>query len=308
MTGGDTKNGDRSSNEFLRRYEEIRNQLDAVDPDAAQADRDAIRDGIIGLFRDVEARIAELSELRDGIRPLVDRFRELFPAVPGRTSGQTASAEPVQGGDGGAPERSTRIDHLGSSTYLERGWNAIAGGDYERAVDELEKALALAPGHDRAEALLGWALMRLGQISDARAVLEPLVGRDPANHIARANLGYVEMREGRLDEAIEHLSAVARESTDRTASLYAQLYLGIVYAEREMYDDAEATLTRALEMGPNLIEAYWELGRVHYRAGDRDAAAEAWKRGAETNRFNPWGERCGEAADRIAAGEAISLG
>ena len=293
--------GDRPPHELRRRHDEIRERLESVDPADPAADREGLRDAIIGLFREIEALIAELGELRDSIRPLVDRYRELFPAVPGAAAG-------APGPRGSGAERTTRIDLLGSSTYLERGWNAIAGGNYDTAVLELEKALSLAPGHDRAEALMGWALMRLGRVADARDVLEPLVGRDPGNHIARANLGYVEMREGRFAEAIEHLSAVARDTTDRTASLYAQLYLGIVYAEREMYDDAEAVLTRALEMGPNLIEAYWELGRVHYRAGDKDAAREAWTRGAETNRFNPWGERCGEAAARVAAGEAVSLG
>lgn len=327
------------------RYEELVRALESAESSPSSADRESLRDGIVGLFRETEALVADLQALKESIRPLVDRYRELFPGGgPSgdgrggtRADGEGAGAVPVSGAAAGpasgtdtaaashaAPsagpsaERPTdgagdaggtvRVDHLGSSTHIERGWNAIAGGNYGPAVDELRKALELAPGHARAEALLGWALMRDGRVAEARPMLEALLARDPENLLARANLGFVEMREGRFAEAIEHLAGVARSATDRTAALYAQLYLGMVYAEREMFRDAETLLTRALEMGPNLIEAYWELGRVHYLAGDPDAAAAAWRRGAETNRFNPWGERCAEAAERLAAGEPLSLG
>jgi tetratricopeptide (TPR) repeat protein len=288
---------DQTFAELRRRYAEIDAALGRIDPtggrDAAEQ-QERLRDEIVGLFRDAEGAIAQLDELRESIRPLVDRYRELFR--------NAAEAK-------GAPkERSVRVDHLGSSTFLERGWNAIAGASYDTAVSELEKALSLAPGHTRAEALLGWALMRMDRVSEARQLLEPLLERDPDNHLARANLGYVFMRESRFADAIEHLSRVARESSDRTAALYARLYLGMVYTEREMYRDAETVLTSAIDIGPNLIEAYWELGRAHYRAGDLEAAAAVWRRGAETNRFNPWGERCGKAADRVASGKEVSFG
>lgn len=280
--------------ELRRRYDEISSALDRAGSGSSREERDRLRDTIVSLFRDTEAAIDELTKLKESIRPLVDRYRGIF-----RGAGSGADAD--------HPDRVVRIDHLGSSTYLERGWNAIAGGNYEIALTELESALELAPGNSRAEALLGWALMKLGRGGDARALLEPLLKREPDNHLARANLGYVCMREGRFAEAIDHLSRVARESADRTAGLYARLYLGMVYAEREMYRDAELLLSRALDFGPNLIEAYWELGRVHYRAGDTSAACAAWRQGADTNRYNPWGERCGEAADRLTAGEPVSL-
>lgn len=267
--------------------------LERAERDPAAADRDRLRDDIVGAFRDVEGRIAELTELKEAIRPLVDRYRALYPRA------------------GAAPPRapaSVRVDHLGSSTFVERGWNAIAGESHEQAVRELERALQLAPGDTRAEALLGWALMRSGRLPEARALLEGVLAREPGHPLATANLGYVALREGQFARAIELLSPVARGATDRTALLYANLYLGMVYAEREMYRDALGFFGRTLELGPNLIEAYWQAGWCQYREGDRAGAAETWRRGAETNRFNPWGERCGRAAAQALAGEDVSAG
>ena len=39
-------------------------------------------------------------------------------------------------------------DHLGASTYIEKGWSLISLGDYAGAIQSLEKALALSPGDD----------------------------------------------------------------------------------------------------------------------------------------------------------------
>jgi tetratricopeptide (TPR) repeat protein len=155
--------------------------------------------------------------------------------------------------------------------------------------------------------LLAWAYMRLGQIAEARSLLEGVLEREPENQLARANLGYVALRESRFAEALEHLATAQRSGTDRTAELYAHLYMGMVYTEREMFRDARTLLDRALELGPNLIEAYWELGRSWYAEGNVEKALESWAAGAEKNRFNPWGERCEEAATQLREGGTVSL-
>lgn len=260
---------------YQARLERLR--MDLQRPREALApERARVRDEIVGLFRELEARIAELERLRDSVRPLVERYRELF-----------SREEPVR-------TQTRRVDHLGSSTYRERGWSALAGGDYERAVTEFEKAIALDPENLLSRAMLGWAHVRLKRLAEARPLLESVLSEDPDHPMGRMVMGYLELGEGRFAEAIEKLAPVARESRDRTAALHANLYLGVVYAERDMHADAQSFFRRALELGPNLTEAYWELGRSHERMGRADLALEAWRKGAE-NRFNRWGERCRQA-------------
>lgn len=282
---------ERLLSELRARYDEIAEVLDRAEKGEVR-EREQVRDQILSLFRDTESLIERLSGFREEIRPLVDRYKSTFPK-------QSAT-------EGGGPA-AVRVDHLGASTYLERGWSAIAGANYELAVREVGRALQLAPGTSRGEVLLAWAYMRLGQIAEARSLLEGVLAREPDNQLALTNLGYVCLRENRFAEAIEHLATVQRSRADRTAELYAHLYMGMVYTQREMFRDARTLLNRALELGPNLIEAYWELGRSHYEEGDMESALGAWTAGAEKNRFNPWGERCDEAATRLREGGTVSL-
>ncbi|MGH7457896.1 MAG: tetratricopeptide repeat protein [Longimicrobiaceae bacterium] len=254
-------------------------------------DRARARDQILSLFRDTERAIDRLAGFKERIRALVERYKALSPA---------ARPEGLSPG----PARS---DHLGSSTYVERGWSAIAAGDHARAVSELKRALELAPGDSKAESLLGWAQMLLDEYDEALFTYQRVLAREPRNDIARVNLGYICLKKGIFGEAIEHLSRAIRRGNDRKAVLYATLYLGLVYREREMYADARGFFERAIELGPKLIEAYWELGAAHYAEGDPGQAREAWRGGVEANRFNPWGERCGEALALLDAGEAVNL-
>ena len=118
--------------------------------------------------------------------------------------------------------------------------------------------------------------------------------REPQNALARINVGYICLKKGIFGEAIEHLSKAIRLDNDKKATLYAHFYLGLVYLEREMYEDAENFFLKTLVLGPNLIEAYYELGRAYWFNEQRDAAMDAWRKGFATNKFNPWGKRCAE--------------
>jgi tetratricopeptide (TPR) repeat protein len=69
-----------------------------------------------------------------------------------------------------------------------------------------------------------------------------------------------------------------------------------------MFEDAQAFFRKTLALGPNLIEAYYELGRAQWFAGERDAALQTWEEGYQANRFNPWGKRCREAIEGATQG------
>ena len=252
-------------------------------------DRERLRGEIVGLFRETELTIERLTEFKERIRTLVERYKQLPP--PTRA----------------APAASPMADHLGSSTYIERGWTAIAGGDASRAIKELERALELAPNDPHAESLMGWAQMLREQYDDALFTYYKVLAKDPNNPLARVNLGYICQQKGIFGEAIEHLSRAIRQDDDRKASLYAHLYMGLVYLEREMYDDARGFFRRTLELGSNMLQAWWEIGRACYLEGDTAGAAEAWRSGYQANRFNLWGERCGKALKSLEAGEDVVL-
>jgi Flp pilus assembly protein TadD len=167
---------------------------------------------------------------------------------------------------------------------------------------ELTRALELAPDDPEAGALLGWALLAQDRVDDALLVSQQVLLRHPSFALARVGLGHACLRRGIFGEAIEHLAKAIRDDTDRKATLYATFHLGVVYLKREMYDDAVAFFRRSLALGPNLIEAYHEMGRAQWLAGDRAAALETWRAGARAGKFSAWGGRCEALRAEVEAG------
>ena len=267
------------------RYEHIAAAL-AAHPAAEQ--RVTLKSEIIALFRDADAAAASMAAFKTAVKGLAESWKQ----------------QEGRGGTSARPSVSVRVDHLGASTFVEKGWSKLSLGDAPGAEVALRRALELAPGDNEAESLLGWAQMLQEQYDSALLTFHNVLMRDPQNTLARTNVGYICMRKKIYGEAIEHLSRAIRLDTDRKATLYAHLYLGMVYHEREMYDDAEPFFRRALELGPNLLQAWYELGRTRWFAGRRDAALDAWRQGASANKFNPWGKRCAETVVLVEQGGA----
>ncbi len=265
---------------YRSRLEHLRRELDLAGR-SGSGDRVRIRDEIVALYRELERTIADFEEVKEQLRPMVEAYRDIF-----RSPAATATAG--------------RADHLGSATYRERGWSALAGADYERAIRELRRAVEFDPENDSALALLAWTHLRMDDLESAGAMLEVVLKRQPDHPLAGVCVGYLRLLEGRFAEAIESLAPIAREGTDPTATLYANLYLGMVYSELAVYRDAQSFFERALALGPNLTEAHWELGRSYEREGRPELALRTWRMGAE-NRFSPWADQCREAAERLTA-------
>ncbi|MBC8088838.1 MAG: tetratricopeptide repeat protein [Phycisphaerae bacterium] len=252
-------------------------------------DRECIKGEIVALYREAEAAATAYAQLKDSVKELAARWKH---AEPGATSG-TVNAQQTQ-----------RVDHLGASTYIEKGWSLLSLGDAVAAQQAFQRAMELAPASSEAESLLGWAQMMQENYDSALLTFHNVLLREPQNALARTNVGYICLRKKIYGEAIEHLSRAIRLNDDRKATLYAHLYLGQVYYEREMFDDANVFFRKAIELGPNLLQAWYELGRSQWFAGRREEARETWRAGAEANKFNAWGKRCAELLESLDNGGA----
>ncbi len=261
-------------------YDTIARKLDTA---AAGPEREAVKRDIVAYFKRVDSLIGELGELKEEIRKLVDRYKQLTSSTAEASAPEFTGTHPA-----------VHADHIGASTFIEKGWSLISLGDHAGAIQALQKALQLAPGETQAESLLGWAQMLHEEYDDALATFQKVLMKEPANSLARINVGYICLKKRIFGEAIEHLSKAIRLDNDKKATLYAHFYLGLVYLQREMYEDAQTFLQKALKLGPNLIEAHYELGRAYWFAGDPDRAQQTWEAGFKANRFNPWGKKCEE--------------
>ena len=276
--------------ELRARFDAISERLETAG--SAAAERDALKRDIVSLFKHVDAALTELGQLKEEIRGLVDRYKQA-----------TAASHPAPEFTGRRP--AVHADHIGASTFIEKGWSLISLGDHAGAIRALTRALELAPDTTEAQSLLGWAQMLHQDYDDALATFSKVLMKEPANALARINVGYICLKKRIFGEAIEHLSRAIRLDNDRKATLYAHYYLGLVYYEREMYEDAQTFFKKTLQLGPNLVEAYFDLGRALWFAGATDAARATWEAGQSANRFNPWAKRCGEMLELAASGGEI---
>jgi tetratricopeptide (TPR) repeat protein len=289
---------DESAGALRERYGALQQRLGA--PDAAR-ELDVLKSEIGTLFKQLEHEIGELNALRDDVKQLVERWKTVRAQHGGNGNG---SGKPAPSN---APQFSgerpvVHADHLGASTFFEKGWSKLSLGDHGGAEAALRRALELSPNDPQGEALLGWALMLQEKYDDALLMFQKVLMRQPQNALARINVGYICLKKGIFGEAIEHLSRAIRLDNDKKATLYAHFYLGLVYLERDMFEDAQTFFRKTIALGPGLIEAYFELGRALWFNGQRDEAIETWKNGFTANKFNPWGKRCAEVLATVEKG------
>jgi tetratricopeptide (TPR) repeat protein len=276
----------RAINAHRETLKALDSKLDSPD---ATAQKDSLKVEIISFFKAIEQEIADLTNLKDDVKKLVDKWKAL---QAGATLAPEFNAEkPV-----------VHADHIGASTFIEKGWSRLSLGDYVAAEAALKKAIELSPNDPQSEALLGWALMLQEKYDEALSWFQKVLVRDPANSLARINVGYICVKKKIYGEAIEHLSRAIRLDNDKKATLYAHFYLGLAYLERDMFEDAQTFFQKTIVLGPNLIEAYYELGRAFWFNGQQDEAMQAWKDGYAANKFNPWGKRCAEALKTVEEG------
>src|SRR5262245_39842077 len=270
-------------------YDAIARQL-AGAPGAAE--REAAKREIIAFFKKVDSMLAELSHLKDDIRQLVDRYKQLAADTKQAAAPEFTGARPA-----------LHADHIGASTFIEKGWSLISLGDHAGAIQALTKALQLSPGETQAESLLGWAQMLHEQYDDALQTFQKVLMKEPANSLARINVGYICLQKHIFGEAIEHLSKAIRLDNDKKATLYDHFDLRPAPLQRDMYEDAQTFFEKTLKLGPNLIEAYYQLGRAYWFGGDEERAKRTWDAGLKANKFNPWGKKCGETLELVAQGQ-----
>src|SRR2546428_570490 len=166
-------------------YDQIARRLETVG--SGMAEREALKHEIIGFFKRVDGLIGEMTQLKDDIRQLVDKYKQLAASTAEGTAPEFTGTRP-----------GIHADHIGASTFIEKGWSLISLGDHAGAIQALQKSL---------------------------------------------------------------------------------------------------------QLGPNLIEAYYELGRSLWFAGDQEAAKHTWQEGFKANKFNPWGKKCQEMGDLVAQGQ-----
>ena len=151
-----------------------------------------------------------------------------------------------------------------------------------KAVEVARKGVALKP--KLADAHRWLALMSVDQYEEAIASIQEAARLEPGDANVYSSLGRAYwVGRGDIDAGIANLERAAAINPDLG---YAHLQLGLLYALRGDYDEAEEACRRAIDMqerfvsgreGLQIVGAYTRLGYVHYLRGEYNEALRVFQ-------------------------------
>lgn len=136
----------------------------------------------------------------------------------------------------------------------------------------LEEAVARNPAYADAQALLGWALDRLGHGDEARTHLETAVRLAPESILARSSLGLHLLQMGDPAAGRAHLEAAYEQDPGNPA---LSLYLARAYAELGQYGVAAAWLKEGTRLAPQDADVWRMVVRFYLDRGLTDLGGGA---------------------------------
>jgi len=99
---------------------------------------------------------------------------------------------------------------------------------------------------------------------------------DTLQSLSQSELFALALEASRREDAGRALAYLKEASGRPDASPQALFMLGSEYAQLGLIDDAKASMARAVEVGPDLVIARFQLGMLHVTSGEVDAARAAW--------------------------------
>ena len=211
-----------------------------------------------------------------------DRAAELLAVDPGRASdrslqyayglalvrsGRTVEAQPIF-------DR-LLVEHADwPELNVLLGQAAAQEGDFEAAVEHLERAIELRPDVAEAQATLGNIYLRQGRFEEAVAALRAELASHPVDHESRYVLATVLELDNQPDAALRELDLVLAAMPDYAEARYLR---GKVLLEGGRIDEAATQLLAAVELAPDDPNIRNQLGQAYQRLGEREKAQEQFE-------------------------------
>jgi tetratricopeptide (TPR) repeat protein len=169
------------------------------------------------------------------------------------------------------PESNTANALMGV-VYMELGMD-------EKAVEYLKKAVQILPIDYESRNNLGIVYGRLDKPERALEELMTAISLKPDSYSIKINLSVFYQRQKEFKKAEEILKyLISKDSKD--ASLYYRL--GGVYKEMGDYESAISAFTKSMELAPDIINPYEELGNIYlHQFNDVEKAKFYYTRGIE---------------------------
>jgi adenylate cyclase len=151
-------------------------------------------------------------------------------------------------------QKGAKFDDCSDHAHRTLGFMALLNRDYEKAIAEEERAVALAPNSVAAYYGLGYCLYSAGRNEEAIPVLKKAMTLSPIplpralNHLCIAS-----RKARRYEEAISVCGQLLQRQPDH---VLAHLTLAATFVEMEKMEEARAEITEVLRIDPKYT---WKL-------------------------------------------------
>ena len=151
----------------------------------------------------------------------------------------------------------------------------------QEAVTSLKRALELKPDDINAISTLALTLDGLHRYQESDSLYERALRLDPQSHLILNNYGYSLAERGlQLDRALQmSLQAVAADPQNASYLDTA----GWVYFMLARYDDARKYIEKAIAAGGASATVYEHMGDIQSKLGQKEKAAQFWNHALELN-------------------------
>ena len=145
---------------------------------------------------------------------------------------------------------------LSSDPELQSGIALAQKGDFKRAEEAFEQAVALHPSDARALTALGEVQEQLGKLPQSIETFRKVIELDPRSADAHENLGIALGDRSDLADALKE-SSIATQLAPRSAS--AHFLRGRLLSDLGNHEDARSEFRKTLDIAPEYAEAlyYW---------------------------------------------------
>ncbi|RLA39727.1 MAG: hypothetical protein DRR06_18665 [Gammaproteobacteria bacterium] len=162
-----------------------------------------------------------------------------------------------------------------------RGWSKDRAESFQPAFDLVQKALAVDESHDGAHSLLATLYLMRRQYDKALSEAERAVALNPNGSDAYMLLGLILGCSGRWEESVPYGEKSLRLSPFPGAAPFKNL--GLVYFMTGRYNEAVTTFKKALNVSPDLLIGHVYLAACYISMGQKDEADSAVKKALKIN-------------------------
>jgi protein O-mannosyl-transferase len=150
----------------------------------------------------------------------------------------------------------------------------VNGGDYVRAEQFVKETLAIEPDNPGATSLLGVILVEQGKLDEAEKACRKALALDPNLALPHHTLGTLYGKRGLWENAIDEFTRTVE--LQPSSSSYG--YLGNAYLALADWRGAEASYRKAILLGPDKPDGYYNLAAVLDKQGRKAEAIEEIKK------------------------------